>query len=76
MRSQLRCLVSKALGAQVCQPILAFDVVDADLALSHQFLHEINLSAMCFARGLQVRLPGASSDDVLSIYKTGCRSSH
>ena len=27
------------LGAQVCQLILALDVVDADLAL-HQFLHE------------------------------------
>ena len=28
------------LGAQVCQLILALDVVDADLALLHQFLHE------------------------------------
>ena len=28
------------LGAKVCQLILALDVVDADLALLHQFLHE------------------------------------
>ena len=27
-------------GAQVCELILALDVVDADLALLHQFLHE------------------------------------
>ena len=28
------------LGAQVCQLILALDVLDADLALLHRFLHE------------------------------------
>ena len=41
MKSYLRCLVSKVLGAHVCQLNLALYVVDADLALLHQFLHEI-----------------------------------
>ena len=45
-------VLAMVLGAQVCQLILALDVVDADLALLHQFLHEKYLSAMCFARGL------------------------
>ena len=33
-------VLAKVLGAQVCQLILAVDVVDADLALLHLFLHE------------------------------------
>ena len=33
-------VLAMALDAQVCQLILAFEVVDADLALLHQFLHE------------------------------------
>ena len=33
-------VLAKVLGAHVCQLILALDVVDADLALLHQFLHE------------------------------------
>ena len=45
-------VLAMVLGAQVCQLILALDVVDADLALLHQFLHETYLSAMCFAPGL------------------------
>ena len=31
-------VLAMVLGAQVCQLILALDVVDADLALLHQFL--------------------------------------
>ena len=47
-------VLAMALGAQVCQLILALDVVDADLALLHQFfLHEkIYLSSICFTREL------------------------
>ena len=33
-------VLAKVLGAEVCQLILALDVVDANLALLHQFLHE------------------------------------
>ena len=33
-------VLAKVFGAQVCQLILALDVVDADFALLHQFLHE------------------------------------
>ena len=33
-------VLAKVFGAEVCQLILALDVVDADLALFHQLLHE------------------------------------
>ena len=33
-------VLAMVLGAQVCQLILALDVVDADLALLYQLLHE------------------------------------
>ena len=33
-------VLTKVLSAQVCQLFLALDVVDADLALLQQFLHE------------------------------------
>ena len=33
-------VLAKVLDVQVCQLILALDVVDAGLALPHQFLHE------------------------------------
>ena len=59
---------AKVLRAQVCQLILALDVVNADLALLHQFLQEKYLSTTCFARGLQVRLPATCSANVLSIH--------
>ena len=42
-------VLAKVLGAQVCQLILNLYVVEAELALFHQFLHEKKLSAMCFA---------------------------
>ena len=45
-------VLAKVLGAQVRQLILGLDVVDAGLALFHQFLHKKYLSAMCFARRL------------------------
>ena len=33
-------VLAKVLGVQVCQLILGLDVLDADLALLHQFLHK------------------------------------
>ena len=40
-------VLAKILRAQGYQLILVLDVVDADLALLHQFLHEKNTSARC-----------------------------
>ena len=59
---------AKVLRAQVCQLILALDVVNADLTLLHHFLQDKYLSTTCFARGLQVRLPATCSANVLSIH--------
>ena len=42
----------KVLSNQVFQLILGLGVVDANLALPYQLLHEKYLSGMCFARGL------------------------
>ena len=57
-------VLANMVGAQVRQLILALDVMDADLALLHQFLHEKIPQCDVF----YARTGGAVADDVLSIY--------